>query len=96
MSDLMGRSYGLPGEVDEGDLDAELAALDDELEAGVGVGGGYMDDAGYMGEGVGVAAGGVSTAGGMPAVAAPAPAAVAASGGSVALDEFGAPVAQPA
>ena len=98
ISDLMGRSYGLPDEIDEADLDAELEALDDELESGVGDS--YLTDAGASTYGVGVSAGGVSSATGMPSAAAPAPsmpAAVAAGGGGggYQLDEFGAPIAQP-
>ena len=82
MSDLMGRSFGLPGEVDEADLDAELAALDDELAAEPMEAGGYMDA---------LPAGGVAaaSAASMPAGATGAPA-------GVQLDEYGAPVALPA
>lgn len=32
INDMMGRSYGVPDELDETDLDAELACLEDELE----------------------------------------------------------------
>ncbi len=98
ISDLMGRSYGLPDEIDEADLDAELEALDDELEDGVGSSS-YMTDAGANAYGVGTAAGGVTSATGMPSAAhGPAmPTAVAAGGGGggYQLDEFGAPIAQP-
>ena len=32
INDMMGRAYGMPDEIDEADLDAELACLEDELE----------------------------------------------------------------
>ena len=89
MSDLMGRSYGLPGELDEGDLDAELEALEDEL-----AGDAFGEGAGYMGEAL--PAGGVpaASAASMPAGGTHAPAVAEASGGGgLQLDEFGAPVA---
>ena len=35
ISDILGRSYGMPDGIDEGDLDAELACLEDELESAV-------------------------------------------------------------
>jgi len=98
ISDLMGRSYGLPDEIDEADLDAELEALDDELEEGLGDS--YLTDAGANTYGVGTSAGGVASTTGMPSATARSPAmptAVAAGGGggSYQLDEFGAPIAQP-
>ncbi|CAM9456066.1 unnamed protein product [Sphacelaria rigidula] len=33
INEIMGRSYNVPDELDEDDLEAELACLDDELEA---------------------------------------------------------------
>jgi charged multivesicular body protein 5 len=33
ISDILGRSYGMPDGIDEEDLDAELACLEDELES---------------------------------------------------------------
>ena len=30
VNEVMGRAYGLPDDIDEGDLDAELAALDED------------------------------------------------------------------
>ena len=33
ISDLLARSYGTPNDIDEDDLEAELAGLGDELEA---------------------------------------------------------------
>lgn len=42
IQELMGRSYGMP-EVDEGDLEAELEALGDDL--GIGTDDSYLDEA---------------------------------------------------
>jgi charged multivesicular body protein 5 len=39
INDVMGRQYGVSEDIDEDDLDAELAGLDDELDAG------FLDDA---------------------------------------------------
>ena len=33
ISDILGRSYGTPNDIDEDDLEAELACLGDEFEA---------------------------------------------------------------
>merc|ERR1719473_735274 len=81
INDMMGRAYGVPDELDEADLDAELACLEDELEG--------------LDEGESDAAPSYLQPAGMPvepsAVPAGAPAADAAAEDGV--DAFGLPVA---
>ena len=44
IQEVMGRSYGVPDGVDEADLDAELAALDDEFEVETAEAPSYLQD----------------------------------------------------
>lgn len=78
----MGRSYGLGGDIDEAELDAELSMLENDLEA-VGDAAGVPD---YM----------PTAPSQVPAAAAKTPAAAHADpvpAGAGGLDEFGLPMA---
>mmetsp|Transcript_20126 Transcript_20126/g.58864 ORF Transcript_20126/g.58864 Transcript_20126/m.58864 type:complete len:231 (-) Transcript_20126:125-817(-) len=82
INELMGRSYGLPDELDEADLDAELACLEDELE-GIDEG----EDAGVPSY---LPTAPTAEVGGIGAAEEPAAAVPAAADG---VDEFGLPMA---
>lgn len=81
INDMMGRSYGVPDEMDEADLDAELACLDDELE---GIEAGEEAEASYLGPAGLPEQPTADPAGPNPSTALPA------DGG---MDDFGLPVA---
>jgi len=81
LNEVMGRSYGLPDELDEADLDAELACLEDELE------GLEEEEAGVPSY---LPSAPTAEAGGIGAAEEPAAAVPAAADG---VDEFGLPMA---
>ena len=86
INDMMGRSYGLGEDIDEADLDAELAMLEEDLAADPLESGGMPD---YL-----PTAPSAAVVPPLPAGVAEDPAPVAAGGGGGGgLDEFGLPMA---